>query len=104
MNQLIEVRNGNALLASETALQIANFERTMKDLKEKEDALKKAILDEMEAKGIIKVDMDELTITYIAPTDRETFDSKTFKKENPDEYDKYIRLTPVKSSIRIKVK
>ena len=59
---------------------------------------------EMEQKGVVKLDNDVVTITYIAPTDRETFDSKKFKEEQPDMYDEYVKISPVKASVRIKVK
>ena len=75
-----------------------------KEIKAKEDELKKAILTEMESKGIIKLETDELTISYVASTDRETFDSKKLRADNPDLYDEYIRMSTVKPSIRIKLK
>lgn len=84
--------------------QIAGFEKAIKEIKAKEDELKQAILEEMESKSIIKIDSDDLTISYVAPTDRETFDSKSFKAEHQDLYDEFVKMTPVKSSIRIKVK
>ena len=58
----------------------------------------------MESKGIIKVETEEITISYIAPTDRETFDSKRFKADHADLFDEYVKMSPVKSSVRIKVK
>ena len=58
----------------------------------------------MEKRNIIKLETDDLSINYIASTDRETFDSKTFRAEHEDLYNEYIKMTPVKSSIRIKVK
>lgn len=102
--KLINIENNVALLNADISKQIAEFEKTIKEIKEKEDNLKQAILNEMESKGIVKIDADDLTINYIAPTDRETFDSKTFREDHADLYDEYIKLTPVKSSIRIKLK
>lgn len=104
MNSLIVYENNVPALAPETALAIAEFEKQVKIIKEKEDELKQAILEAMEAENIVKLDTPELVISYIAPTDRETFDTKTFKAENPDLYDEYAKLTPIKASIRIKVK
>lgn len=104
MNDLITIKDGNALLDVETSAKIAEFERKMKEIKEAEDALKQGILKEMEQKGILKVETEEMTISYIAPTDRETFDSKRFKFDHPDMFDEYVKLTPVKASVRIKVK
>lgn len=102
--ELIKIENDIAILDLETSNKIAEFERQLKTIKEQEDLLKQAILNEMESKNIIKLETDNLTISYVAPTDRETFDSKTFKAEHQDLYDEYIRMSPVKSSIRIKVK
>lgn len=93
-----------ALLNPLVALQIADFEESVKRIKEQEDALKSAILAEMERKGIIKLENDILTITYVAPTERESFDAKEFRQDCPDLYDEYVKFTHVKSSVRIKVK
>jgi len=101
---LIQVRNDVALLDQEVSAKIADFERQVKAIKEQEDELKKSILEEMESKGIIKVETDDLSITYVAGTDREKFNTRDFRKDNPDLYDSYISMIPVKSSIRIKVK
>lgn len=99
--EITELRH---FLDTETSKQIATFEKQVKAIKEQEDLLKKQILEEMERKHIIKLENDELLISYIAPTDRETFDSKSFKQAHQDMYDEYVIMTPVKSSIRIKVK
>lgn len=101
---LIRFEGDNPVLVSEISARIAEFEKQVKLIKEKEDELKQAILSEMEAHGIIKLATPELLISYVAPTDRETLDSKTLKTELPDIYDAYVKITPVKSSIRIKVK
>ena len=103
-NELITVREGTALLNLGVSARIADFERNIKRLKEAEEELKKAILKEMEEKGIIKLDTPHLLISYIAPTDRESFDSARFRAEYSDLYDDFIKMSPVKASIRIKVK
>lgn len=102
--ELINVYGEAAILDGTTAKHIAEFEKMAKEIKAKEDELKKAILTEMESKGIIKLETDELTISYVAATDRETFDSKKLRADNPDLYDEYIRMSTVKPSIRIKLK
>lgn len=104
MNKLIISQEGGLILNAETSRKIAEFEKQAKAIKEAEDKLKAEILAEMEALGIIKLDNDDLTITYVAETYRETFDSKTLKAEDEATYNKYIKISPVKSSIRIKVK
>ena len=99
---LIVIENGG--LTQDVSLAIANFERQIKDLKEQEDLLKGAILEAMENNNILKLDTPDLIISYLAPSDRESFDSKKLKEDNQDLYDEYVKMTPVKSSIRIKVK
>lgn len=105
MTELIKVENGNSILDMAVSNKIAEFERQIKFIEEQEKALKEAIRAEMEARGILKIEdaTNGMTITYVAPTCRETFDSKKFKADNPDMYDEYVKLSPVKSSIRIKL-
>ena len=104
MEELIVLENDNFILNNATSRLIADFETRIKELKEQEDALKSRILAEMEEKGIVKLETDDLIVSYIASTDREDFDKKKFKEDNQDLYDEYVKMTPVKSSIRIKVK
>ncbi len=92
------------ILAPEISLQLAEFERRLKEIKEQEETIKQKILTAMEENNVVKLDTPDLSITYIAPTDRETFDTKTFRSENPEVYDAYVKMTPVKSTIRIKLK
>ena len=96
--------NKNAVLDPSTASEFAYFERQLKYIKEQEDLLKQAIKKEMEENGIIKIDTDEITITFVGETTRETFDSKGFRADYPVLYDDYVLIKPVSSSIRIRVK
>ena len=102
--ELIKVENEIGILDTEVSKKVAEFEKALKEIKEKEEELKQNILTEMENKNILKLETDDLTITYIAPAERETFDSKKFREENSDLYDEYVKFSPIKSSIRVKVK
>lgn len=104
MGDLIKVENNVAVLTAGTAEKIVEFERIVKDIKDKEDALKKAILEEMREHNLIKLETDELTLTYVAPTTRESLDTKAIKEELPQIYDTYCKLSTVKESLRIKIK
>ena len=104
MDKLIRIEQNTALLRPDVSSKLADFERIAKDIKAKQDELKQRILEEMEEHGLLKIETDELTITYVAPTSRESFDSKAFRKDNPDLYDEYITISPVKSQVRMKVK
>ena len=103
MDELIVFEGKTALLNPDVAVQLAEFERMAKEVKAKQDELKQRILDEMESKGILSIKSPELTISYVAPTSRETFDSKAFRKDHPDLYDEYVSIGMVKASVRMKV-
>ena len=102
--ELIKLTNDGAVITEETARTLAEIQKLSKQLKEREEIIKTAIKDEMEKRGIIKLENDNIIITYIANTDREQFNGKRLREEKPDIYDKYVEIKPVKSSIRVKVK
>ena len=106
MNEIIKIENGITVLDAETSGKIAEFERQLKAIKEQEEQLKQAILEEMESKGIIKVvdEINGLSITYIAKSYRENFNKKKFKADKPDMYDEYVSMSSVKSYIKVEVK
>lgn len=74
------------------------------ELEQQNADMRQAILEAMEANDVKKFDGDLITITYVAPTERNTFDSKRFQEERPKTAAKYMRKTAVKASIRLKVK
>ena len=104
MDKLIRVEQNTVLLNPDVSSKLAEFERMAKEIKAKQDELKQRILAEMEEHGILKIDTDEMTITYVAESNRETFDSKSFRKDNPDLYDEYVKISTVSASVRMKVK
>lgn len=101
--ELITIDSNIAILDAGTAQKVAEFERAIKSLKEQEESLKTAILNEMEQKNIKQIETDDMTITYVAGYDKETFQTKEFKKDHADLYDDYVKMSPVKASVRIKV-
>lgn len=101
MQDLIIIENGK--IAPKTVEFIKTVESQMKTLKDQYDGFKTALLQAMEKHGVTKVDCDGVKITYIAETERETFDSKQFKADMPDLYNEYVKFSSVKPSVRIKV-
>lgn len=104
MNDLILANKDTAILKPETAQKIAEVERRLKEIKSAEEELKTAIFNEMELKGVKKIETEEMTITYTAPYQKESFRSKDFRTENPDLYDEYVEFKEVKGSISIRLK
>lgn len=101
--EIIKVENGY-VLDKQSLDQIKEVEKLAKSLKAKQDAIKAELLKVMEDNNIIKFENEDLLINYIGPTQRETFDSKQLKADNPDLYDLYVKLSEVKASVRIKLK
>ena len=101
---LIRYEDGLALLSHETSAKIAEFEKTVKLIKAQEEELKAAIMDEMKENNIVKLETPDLIINYIEPSYRETFQTAGFRTDYPALYDEYVKISPVKASIRIKVK
>lgn len=101
--ELIKVENGY-VLDKVTMDEIKEIEKLSKALKERQDKVRAELQKVMEDNNIIKFESDEIVVNYIAQTTRESFDSKQLKSDNPDLYDLYVKLSPVKASIKIKVK
>ena len=104
MGALITKENDEFLLNPVASAQIAEFERRIKELKEAEDALRQRVLEEMEQNGIKTIKTPEMTISYKAPYDKETFQTKDFRSEHPDLFDQYVKMSPCKASISIRMK
>lgn len=104
MKSMIKLENGEYGLVSDAINTIVEIEKQIKDLKALQDSYKENLLKEMEENNVLKVDTEELSISYVAPSTRETLDSKKLKEDLPDIYDLYVKFTDVKSSLRIKVK
>ena len=98
---IIEINDGQ--LAEKTVNFIIETEKKMKAFKEQYDEFKANLLEAMEQNGILKFEAENLKISYIGETERETFDSKQFKADMPDLYDEYVKFSKVKPSVRIKV-
>lgn len=104
MNNIIERKDSDVALSEEVCERIISLEKQAKEIKKQQDSMKKEILDAMQKHGVFKIESEMLKITYIPEHDAEKFDSKTFKDENPDIYDTYVKISKVKPSIRITVK
>lgn len=100
--ELSIIKDGN--LSEEIVKKLVKFEKQVKKIEEQEDQIKQAILDAMQKYGVLKLENDLLSITYVGATTRESFDSKSFKKDYEDLYNKYINISLVKPSIRVKIK
>lgn len=104
INNFIVKKEDNYQLADIITSELRMIDEEKKELKRKEDVIRETLLKEMEEKKILKLENENVSITYKAPTERETFRTAMFKKDLPDLYDTYVEFTPVKSSLLIKIK
>ena len=105
MNELLVIdQTGVAVLDEKTAEQIAEFKRKVKAIEDAEKELEAAILKEMQEKNVFRIETPALIINLIEATTRETFDSKALRKDFPEIYDSFVKLTPVKASVRVKLR
>ena len=93
-----KVTTGNAIK------KIADLELAKKNIENDESALREQLLQAMEKYGVKKFETDEVTFTYVAPTTRNTIDSKALKDEQPDIAALYTKTSNVKASVKITVK
>lgn len=104
MNNLIVKEMEEFKLRQNIADELILIDKQERELKDKKEKIREILLKEMEEKNILKIENENISITYKAPTERETFRTKDFKKDLPDLYDTYVEFTPVKSSLVIKIK
>lgn len=98
----VQVQDNQILVNQEVIKELKEFEilKTQMDLKEKE--IKQAILQAMEEHNIKSFENDDIKITYIAETTRETVDTARLKEEGL--YDLYKKVSSVKSGVRLSYK
>lgn len=102
MANIVKIENGE--LSQESKKWLIALEKQRKLINDEYDNFKTELLKAMEENGVVKIENEDLIISYIASGEKETFDSKSFKKDHSEMYDQYVKFTQVKSSIRIKVK
>ena len=85
-------------------LQMIEFQNKEALLKEQQKEFREQLYQKMEENDIKKIDTGDLVITRVLPTERKSVDSTLLKKQEPDIYKKYLKVSKVKGSIRIKAK
>lgn len=75
--------------------------KRIKELTEEYDAIKAEVLEKMIEHNDKSFDTGDLLITVVAPTVRETFDSKRFKADHADLYAGYLKQSTTKESLKL---
>lgn len=101
MDELMIVDGGLTLQVAE---EIANLEKTFKELEAKEKEVKAKLMEIMDENDIKKIDNDFLTISKVPGSMTEKLDTKALKEELPDIYDTYVKMSPRAGYVKITVK
>lgn len=116
MNEIVTVADELANASRNIAKYDATIAETMareirlrKDWEVKEQELRAKLVEMFEdetvnTEGLTKVENDFIVATYIKATTRDGVDVKELRKALPKVYDKFRKVTPVRSNVRIKVK
>lgn len=98
--QVVEADPSSLVVPSEVTSAIANLIKAEKLAKEMKERLRELMTEH----GIVKWECDYFTASLSRDTTSDKFDQVSFKSDHPEMYDKYIKTTPVKGSLRIKAK
>lgn len=101
---LIKLDEQALMLEPQESEYIADLLVRYNNVNEELNNIKAGLQAFMERSNIKKLETDELVITYIAETYRETFNSRAFRKDHEELYNDYIDISTVKPSVRIKLK
>lgn len=96
---VVEVPEQFSALEQEYRLVTARMDA----LKMKQDDLKEKIMKLMETNKKKSIKTSFGSYSYIAASTTKKFDSKLFKDTEPEHYEYYLKETPTKASIRIKL-
>ena len=89
---------------SENIDKIAFLDERIKALTAEKEALVAEILDKMKADEKESIDSGLILFTRVAESTRSSFDSKKFKEENAEMYNKYLKESTVKESLKVTIR
>ena len=84
--------------------EITSITIEKKKLEEREKIIREKLLAAMEKNNIKKFENEFVSFTYVAPTTRNSVDSKKLKEKHPDIYDECLKTSKVSASVKIVVK
>lgn len=108
MEELLKKYTNNELeieeLEKQMTMAIAQLKNSQTALKEANEKIKQEIMTSMEQNEVKKYENNFIAITYVAPTTKNTVDTKKLKEEYNEVYNKCLKTSDVKASLRIKIK
>lgn len=90
--------------AIEVVRQMSEVLVEIAELEAKKESFNRQLTEMFERLGVSKWDNEYFTISRVDAYTKDVFDSKKLKEDDIDLYNKYVKQTKVKPSIRIKLK
>ena len=85
-----------------------DLEARLEEIKKAEEQIKEKFLEQFEATGLVKLENDDVMITYVAPSETETIDLKTLSAKEPELNNRllkdYPKISKRKAYVRITCK
>lgn len=86
---------------SENIERLCSLNKRIKELSEEYSTIQAEVLQKMSENGDKSFDTGDILFTVVAPSVRETFDSKKFKAEHADMFGQYIKTSKTKESLKL---
>lgn len=101
----LKLNSDNMLeVQAEISKRVADFQVALATAQAKEVELRTAILNAMEDTGEKKFEDEYIKVTYVAAQARQGIDTAKLRSLRPDIAQEFLKITPVKSSVRITIK
>lgn len=101
---MLKIVNNEIQIAEQFLQDFKKLAKAKLEFEKLEKKVKDEFKEKMEEYGIKKFDNELFTVTYVAPTTRQSIDTKKLKELHPRIAKKCTKTSDVKSSVRIKLK
>lgn len=104
---MLELYNNNTEIANieeKISIAIKDLQAKQQELQTKNEEIKEKLKQAMEENEVKTYENAYIKLTYIAPTTRTSVDTTKLKENFKEVYNKCLKTSDVKSSLRIKVK
>ncbi|MBD5239580.1 MAG: hypothetical protein HDS64_07410 [Bacteroidales bacterium] len=103
-SNLPEVKEERVIIPSDVVDYMAGLLRTVKEAESKLTEAKAALRAAMTQHGVKKYDFGPFTVSLSASSVSSKFNTKQFKEDHPEMYEKYVSKTTSQGSLTIKLK
>lgn len=106
MDEIIKVdkETGEISIPEQIVNAIRDNEVQIKEAKKQNEDFKEKLLKAMEEYGVEKIESEFFTVSYVAESERTSTDTQKLKDEYQDVYWKTLKVSPVKASVRVRLK